>query len=513
MAARTIRAVQYAGYGGGAAALQHVEIQVPSPKKDEVLLRVEAASINPADWKVQKGMMRPFLPSKFPFVPGAHPTSINIRNGLHSRLLLSLCIYCQKAGGLAEYAVAPVNGTVHIPPEVSAADAAGLPIAACSALQAMRYATTKFDGTGDPANVLVTAASGGVGTFAVQLAKLGNLHVTATCGARNMELVRSLGADEVLDYKTPEGKSLQSPSGRKYDIVVHCTSSVGWSSLEPNLAAHGKVVDLNPTPGVFLRSALNQLTCSNKKLVPLIAAVTKEDLQFLVELVKGGKLKTAIDSRYALGKAEEAWAKSMDGHATGKIIVECDQGTAWVKAQVPNPDLLRVRVLRLSESSVTVTKAQGDALGRADRLRRRVLRPLVVVVVAVGGSIHSAAEAIRSVMGRLRLSNPRARCRLWRRWGRNRPNGGSFALQSNPYLVNRVGRWVDRRHRFGGFLPAGPTRGPPIGPIVTAVKNGTNIFLWVPPSFILGLSGNTYQRSRVPKATWPTTDQARHRAT
>ncbi|THU44487.1 hypothetical protein C4D60_Mb02t07900 [Musa balbisiana] len=259
MAARTMRAVQYAGYGGGAAALQHVEIQVPSPKKDEVLLRVEAASMNPADWKVQKGMMRPFLPSKFPFVPGE---------------------------------------VVEVGPGVDGFKPGDKVVTWLGF--ALRYATTKFDGTGDPANVLITAASGGVGMFAVQLAKLGNLHVTATCGARNMELVRSLGADEVLDYKTPEGKSLKSPSGRKYDIVVHCTSSVGWSSLESNLAAHGK-------------------------LVLLFAMATKEDLQFLVELVKGGKLRTVIDSRYALGKAEEAWAKSMEGHATGKIIVERDQ--------------------------------------------------------------------------------------------------------------------------------------------------------------------------------------------
>ncbi|CAL9066159.1 unnamed protein product [Musa banksii] len=330
MAARTMRAVQYAGYGGGAAALQHVEIQVPSPKKDEVLLRVEAASMNPADWKIQKGMMRPFLPSKLPFVPVSDVAGEVVEvgpgvDGFKPGDKVVTCVYCQKAGGLAEYAIAPVNVTARIPPEVSAEGAAGLPIAACSALQALRYATTKFDGTGDPANVLITAASGGVGTFAVQLAKLGNLHVTATCGARNMELVRSLGADEVLDYKTPEGKSLKSPSGRKYDIVVHCTSSVGWSSLESNLAAHGKVVDLNPSPGGFLRSALKQLTCSNKKLVLLSAMATKEDLQFLVELVKGGKLRTVIDSRYALGKAEEAWAKIMEGHATGKIIVERDQ--------------------------------------------------------------------------------------------------------------------------------------------------------------------------------------------
>lgn len=205
---------------------------------------------------------------------------------------------------------------------MSPAEGAGLPIAAVTALQALKYTGTKFDGTGEPRNVLITAASGGVGLFAVQLAKLGNLHVTATCGARNVELVKSLGADEVLDYKTPEGASLTSPSGKKYDSVVHCTIGISWSTFEPNLSAKGKVIDLTPNFASILTSVLKRVTFSKKQLVPLLMERRKEDLELLVELVKEGKLKTVIDSRHPLSKAEEAWAKSIEGHATGKVIVE-----------------------------------------------------------------------------------------------------------------------------------------------------------------------------------------------
>lgn len=218
--------------------------------------------------------------------------------------------------------MAPTSQTVERPPEVSAAEAAGLPIAATTALQSLKRGGAKFDGTGNPANVLITAASGGVGLYAVQLAKLANLHVTATCGARNIELVKSLGADEVLDYKTPEGASLKSPSGKKYDCVVHCAVGIGWSTFEPNLSPNGNVIDITPNFSAILNSAIKKLTFSKKQLVPLLAIPKKEDLKYLVELVKEGKLKTVIDSKYPLSKAEEAWAKSIEGHATGKIIVE-----------------------------------------------------------------------------------------------------------------------------------------------------------------------------------------------
>ncbi|KAK8517927.1 hypothetical protein V6N13_128086 [Hibiscus sabdariffa] len=321
-----MRAVQYSKYGGGVDGLKHVEVPVPSPKKDEVLIKVEAASINPIDWKIQNGVARPFLPRKFPHIPGTDIAGeiVQVGSGVGSFKVGDKVVAVLSDGGaLAEFALAKENSTVLRPPGVSALEAAALPIAGLAAHQSLtQHAGLKLDGTGPKVNVLVTAASGGVGTYAVQLAKLANAHVTATCGARNMELVRRLGADEVLDYKTPEGKALTSPSDRKYDIIIHCTTNIPWSTFEPNLTPKGKVVDTTPGFGTLMSVAMKKITCSKKQLIPVFTAPKKENLDFLVKLVKAGKLKPVIDSKHPLSKVEEAWGKSMDGHATGKILVE-----------------------------------------------------------------------------------------------------------------------------------------------------------------------------------------------
>ncbi|GKU85986.1 hypothetical protein SLEP1_g578 [Rubroshorea leprosula] len=329
MAAKLMRAVRYDRYGGGTKDLKHVEVPIPTPKKNEILLKVEAISLNPADWKMQQGALRPLCPRKFPHIPGMDVAGEVIEVGSSVKdfkagdkavTYLGLRI----GGGLAEYVVAEESMTVARPPEVSAADAAGLPIAAITAYEALVDSSgIKLDGSGKLVNVLVTAASGGVGHYAVQLAKLGNAHVTATCGARNLDFVRSLGADEVIDYKTTDKAALKSPSGVKYDIVIHCTTGIPWSTFEPNLSAKGKVIDISPTfiaYLIYIKAKL--LTFSKKQLVPMIAHSKRENLDFLVNLVKEGKLKTVIDSKYPLSKAEDAWDKSIEGHATGKIIVE-----------------------------------------------------------------------------------------------------------------------------------------------------------------------------------------------
>ncbi|KAK4772756.1 hypothetical protein SAY86_014531 [Trapa natans] len=334
MSNRLMKAVQYEGYGGGAAALKHVEVPVPSPGKYEVLIKVEAVSINPVDWKIQEGWIRPLFPRKFPYIPGKDiagevvEVGKGVKNFKAGDKVVSQLTHAT-AGGLAEFAVAKESITVLRPPEVSAAEAAGLPVACLTAHQALTCsAGLALECNKLPAdhrnqvNVLVTAASGGVGHYAVQLAKLANAHVTATCGARNIELVKSLGADEVLDYKTPDGSSLKSPSGRKYDVVVHCTVGIPWSTFEPNLGTHGKVIDIAPGLASLMTFVLKKLTFSKKTLVPLMINAKRENLEFLVRLMKEGKLKTWIDSKHTLSNAKEAWAKSMDGHATGKIIVE-----------------------------------------------------------------------------------------------------------------------------------------------------------------------------------------------
>ncbi|MCO5556674.1 hypothetical protein L7F22_010225 [Adiantum nelumboides] len=310
----------------GFKALQHVEIPVPTPKKGEVLVKLEAASVNPVDWKIQSGILRPFLPPKFPYIPGTDIAGEVVSlgqgvSGFSAGDKVISWLDLRNGGSFAEYAVASLKSTVKRPPEVSAVDGSCLPVAGLTALQSIRdTAGVKLDGSSN-ANLLVTAASGGVGLYAVQIAKLGGAHVTATCGARNIELVKSLGADEVLDYKTPEGDAMKSPSGRLYDAVIHCTSGIPFSKFSPNLKPVAKVIDLTPNFGSLATTVIKKLTLCKQQMVPFLMSANTKDLDFLADLAKEGKLKTVVDSQHPFSKAEGAWARSKEGHATGKVVV------------------------------------------------------------------------------------------------------------------------------------------------------------------------------------------------
>ncbi|KAF3796024.1 putative quinone-oxidoreductase-like protein [Nymphaea thermarum] len=307
----------------------HVEIPIPVAKQGEVLLKLEATSLNPVDWRLQHGLLRPLLPLKFPFIPGEDvarevievgPSVQNFKQGDKVVSMLSVL----QGGGLAEYAVAKANLTVARPPEVSAAEGAGIVIAGLTALQALtKTCGLKLDASSRnvPPNILITAASGGVGLYAVQLAKLAKAHVTATCGSRNVGLVKSLGADEVLDYTTPEGTALRSPSGRKYDVVLHCGPTTPWHTFEQVLTETGTLIELTPGVAHYVSAWLKKLMCSKKEYVPFLMVPTREELELLMGLLKEGKVKTVVDSTYPRALAHEAWARSMGGHATGKIIV------------------------------------------------------------------------------------------------------------------------------------------------------------------------------------------------
>jgi len=327
-ALKMMRAVQYSKFGGGASDLKHVEVPVPTPAKDQVLVKVEVASINPVDWKVvQKGTMKLIAPGKLPYIPatdmggevvalGPGVTSFAIGDKVSSSSGLPL------GGALAEYAVTSIKTTVKVPGNVSALDGASLPCAGQTALQTVRdYGGLKLDGSSQDKNLLITAASGGVGTYVVQLAKLAGAHVTATCGPRNIDLVKSLGADEVLDYKTPEGEKLQSPSGKKYDVVIHCAGSPPFAVFKSQLAQTAKVVDLAPSAKGFLTLGWQTLTFASQKVVPFMLKPSAGDLALLANLVSEGKLRTVVDSTTPLSKAEQAWQKQSDGHSSGKVLV------------------------------------------------------------------------------------------------------------------------------------------------------------------------------------------------
>ena len=166
----------------------------------------------------------------------------------------------------------------------------------------------------------------------VQLVKLGGAHVTVTCGARNLELLRSLGADEALDYRTPEGERYKSPvPGHQYDLVLQCAHFVPLSRFAPVLKPTAKVIDLTPTFTSLRESFYNKLVLATTTMrgkssrqhtfENFFMASSKADLESLAALVRDGKLKVVVDSNFPLARAGEAWDRSIGRHATGKILV------------------------------------------------------------------------------------------------------------------------------------------------------------------------------------------------
>lgn len=158
----------------------------------------------------------------------------------------------------------------------------------------------------------------------IQLAKYAGAHVTATASTRNIDLVKSLGADEVLDYKklADPANPFQSASKQPYDVILHCTSKEEpWDHWHKVLAKDGKVVSFTPGASYIARSALQAATFSKQRLVPMILSANSKDLQTLVDLVADKKLKTVIDSKYPLREAKKAWERSIDGHSVGKVVV------------------------------------------------------------------------------------------------------------------------------------------------------------------------------------------------
>ncbi|KAL4597068.1 hypothetical protein ACB092_12G209000 [Castanea dentata] len=217
MAGKLMHAVRYTNCGGGPSDLKYVEVPVPTPKKDEVLIKVEAVSISPIDWVIQQGGLKPLLPRQLPQIPGTDvagevvDVGSGVKNVKAGDKVIAMTGFAN-GGGLAEFVVAKANLTVIRPLEVSAAEGAGIPCAGLMAHQALTSsAGLKLDGTGKPTNILITNASESVGNYAIQLAKLGNAHVTATCAPEHIDLAKSLGADEVVDQTTPDGQASEKP--------------------------------------------------------------------------------------------------------------------------------------------------------------------------------------------------------------------------------------------------------------------------------------------------------------
>ena len=299
------------------------EIAKPVPKDDEVLIKVRAASLNPLDWRLMRGgplffrMLMRLRQAKIKRagvdVSGeVEEVGRNVR-----RFKSGDAVFGFGEGALAEYACSPESKLAAKPDNVNFEDAASANVAGLTALQALRDKGRLQVGQ----QVLINGAAGGVGTFAVQIAKSFGARVIGVCGTRNVEMVRSLGADHVIDYTQEDF----AKGTERYDLILDCVGNHTLSELRRILNPNGICVIIGAQKlfTALARAAVAPiLSCLlSQKFLFFIAKVKEQDLTTLGNLMAAGKLKPVIDRRYKLSAASDALRYLEQGHASGKVVI------------------------------------------------------------------------------------------------------------------------------------------------------------------------------------------------
>lgn len=319
-----MKAIVYNRYGP-AEVLRYEEVEKPEPKDDEVRIRVLAASVNPLDWRIRSGtpffvrLMMGLSESKLKR-PGVDVAGRVEAVGPNvTRLLVGDAVFGSCRGAFADYVCTPESSVVTKPANVTFEEAAAAPVAGYTALQALRNKAHVRAGQ----TVLINGASGGVGTFAVQIAKSFGAGVTGVCSTRNVEMVRSIGADRVVDYTREDF----TKSGERYDVIVdnagnHSVSEIR-RAMNPGgicVAVGGKWLGYVPLLTEMIKAAVSS-RFSDRKMRTLLAKRNPEDLATLGDLMESGKVKPVIDRRYRLSEVPDAMRYLEEGHARGKVVI------------------------------------------------------------------------------------------------------------------------------------------------------------------------------------------------
>jgi len=326
-----MKAIVYCDYG--VANLKLEEIEKPVANDDQILVRVRAASINPYDWHFVEGT---------PYVMRA--MGVGLRKPKDTRLGVDFAgtveavgknvtqfkpgdeVFGGRGGAFAQYVCPRATRAVALKPaSVSFEDAASVNIAGITALQAVRDKGKVQPGQ----KVLINGASGGVGTFAVQIAKSLGAEVTGVCSTRNVDLVKSLGADQVIDYT----KEDFTKSDQKYDVILDNVANHPLSACRKVLTPKGKYVligggsaNQQGVIGIMAKpfQAMILSWFGNQKMGMMMAEMKQTDLQFMADLMQNGKLKPVIDRTYKLAETADAIRYVEEGHARGKVIITVD---------------------------------------------------------------------------------------------------------------------------------------------------------------------------------------------
>ena len=315
-----MKAIVYTEYGSP-DVLQFKDVEKPAPTDKEVLLKVHAASANPADWhlmraepflaRVANGLLQPKnkklgadLAGRVEAL-GGNVTQLQVGDDVFGEMPLN------ELGTFAEYVCAPEELLALKPARMTFEQAAAVPLAAFTALQGLRDKGQIQPGQ----RVLINGASGGVGTFAVQIAKSFGTEVTGVCSTRNLDMVRSIGADHVIDYTQADF----TQTAQRYDLIFDAVGNRSVSDYKRALSPNG----ICSVAGFTSLSRLFQIMLLGGKKVGMMktAKANKEDLVFIKELLEAGKVVPVIDRCYPIAETAEAIRYLETGHARGKVVI------------------------------------------------------------------------------------------------------------------------------------------------------------------------------------------------
>ena len=291
------------------------DVDKPVPNDNEVMIKVHSVSLNAADYR---SMKMGLIPERKIFgadiagtIESAGKNVTSFKPG--DEVMGDLASY--GFGGLAEYVTAPEKALVLKPKQVSFEEAATLPMAALTALQALR----NKGGIRAGHKVLIVGSAGGVGTYAVQLAKHFGAEVTGVCSSGNVKQTLSLGADHVIDYT----KEHFTGNGMKYNIILGINGSYPLSAYRKALAENGTYVMVGGSLSQIFKSLVfgRLLSFGSRKMTSLAAKANQNDLELLAQLLEKGIIKPVIDRRITLDRAAEAMSYLKQGHSRGKVVV------------------------------------------------------------------------------------------------------------------------------------------------------------------------------------------------
>lgn len=302
---------------GSPDVLQYTDIELPQIKSDELLVKIRASSVNPVDWKIRKGIV-PLIGKKFPMILGMdlagdvvqvgdNVTGFQVGDGVYAD------IGRLPGGAYGEYAAVSAKAVALKPGNISYEEAAVVPIAGLTALQCLR----DFGQIKQGQKILINGASGGVGTFAVQIAKAWETEVTAVCSGKNIELVKTLGADRVIDY-TQEDFTQDS---EQYDIILDAVANQSLSKCADILHPQGIYITTYPTPRNLWETFMTIFTSGKKSKFIFLVKSSGEDLAYLNSLIECGKIRSVIDRTYHISDIAAAHRYSEEGHVVGKIAI------------------------------------------------------------------------------------------------------------------------------------------------------------------------------------------------